>query len=78
MVQYPFAKAWKVYRNKNNVRKNNITTAGFKDSARDIMAKVWEVVHVPEMHGIHVEVIRSEKPGYIIYEDEYQVVVEPF
>ena len=63
---------------KNSYHRNVISTTWFKDSAREIMAKVWEVVHVLEAHSITVEVIRSEKPGYIVYEDEFQIVVEPF
>ncbi len=28
--------------------------------------------------SVKVEVIRTERPGYIVYEDEFQVTAEPF
>jgi hypothetical protein len=27
---------------------------------------------------VHVRVFKTRRPGYIVYEDEYQVVAEPF
>jgi hypothetical protein len=31
-----------------------------------------------ERNGICVKKIRTDRPGYVIYEDEWQVVAEPF
>lgn len=31
-----------------------------------------------DAHGIEVEVLHTERPGYVVYEDEYQVAAEPF
>lgn len=31
-----------------------------------------------EAHGIRVEIIRTDRPGYIVYEDAYQIAAEPF
>jgi len=31
-----------------------------------------------EGHDIHVEIISTHNPGYIVYEDEHQVTAEPF
>ena len=33
---------------------------------------------VLEENGVIVRVIKTQRPGYIVYEDEYQVVAEPF
>jgi hypothetical protein len=33
---------------------------------------------VVEANGFVVEVIREERIGYVVYEDEVQVVAEPF
>jgi hypothetical protein len=29
-------------------------------------------------HGVEVEAIRTERPGYVVYEDKHQVAAEPF
>lgn len=31
-----------------------------------------------EQAGVYVRVLRTRRPGYIVYDDEYQVVAEPF
>ncbi len=31
-----------------------------------------------EAHGIAVDVIQTERPGYVVYEDSVQVAAEPF
>ena len=50
----------------------------FKDSANEHILKIREIISVLETHGIHVEMIKTERPGYIVYEDEFQVAAEPF
>jgi hypothetical protein len=29
-------------------------------------------------HGVAVEVVETGRPGYVVHEDEWQVVAEPF
>jgi hypothetical protein len=36
------------------------------------------MVRILERNGIYVKKIRTDKPGYVIYEDEWQLVAEPF
>jgi hypothetical protein len=36
------------------------------------------MVHILERNGVYVKKIRTDKPGYVIYEDEWQLVAEPF
>ena len=33
---------------------------------------------IAEACGFHITVIREDRLGYIVYEDEFQVVAEPF
>lgn len=68
----------KFSKNKNSSHKNNITTAWFKDSAQEVMKKIWELKQILESNEINVEIVRSEKPGYVIYEDDFQIIVDPF
>jgi hypothetical protein len=50
----------------------------FKADSKEHIAKIWEMVHILERNGIFVKKIRTTKPGYVIYEDEWQLVAEPF
>jgi len=48
----------------------------FKDNAGEPITKVWEIVALLKEHGVPVRLLRTRNPGRILYEDEYQVVVE--
>jgi hypothetical protein len=50
----------------------------FKTGAAEQISRVWEMVRILERNGIYVKKIRTDKPGYVIYEDEWQLVAEPF
>ena len=50
----------------------------FKTGATEHIARIWDMVSILERHGIYVKKIRTDKPGYVIYEDEWQLVAEPF
>jgi hypothetical protein len=50
----------------------------FKDTAKDHIAAIYGMVAILEAHGIAVEVIRTQRPGYITYEDDHQVTAEPY
>ena len=36
-----------------------------------------EIASILERHGIIVNTIYTDRPGYIVYEDEYQITAEP-
>lgn len=50
----------------------------FKTNATEHISKIWEMVRVLERNGIYVKKIRTHRPGYLIYEDEWQIAAEPF
>ena len=50
----------------------------FKSDALQHIAKAREMSCVLEQSGIYVWTIKTQRPGYVVYEDEYQVVAEPF
>lgn len=50
----------------------------FKTDATEHVSRVWAMVRILERNGIYVKKIRTDKPGYLIYEDEWQLVAEPF
>jgi hypothetical protein len=50
----------------------------FKTGATEHIAHIWRMVEILERNGIFVKKIRTDRPGYIVYEDEWQLVAEPF
>jgi hypothetical protein len=50
----------------------------FKTGANEHISRVWRIIKVLERNGIYVKKIKTDRPGYLIYEDEWQVVAEPF
>jgi hypothetical protein len=37
-----------------------------------------ELAAILEAHDIRTEMLTTDRPGYVVYEDDYQVVAEPF
>jgi hypothetical protein len=50
----------------------------FKTDATEHIARIWEMVRILEQNGIYVKKIITDRPGYVVYEDEWQLVAEPF
>ena len=50
----------------------------FKTGSTEYISRIWEIVQILERNGIYVKKIRTDKPGYVIYEDDWQLVAEPF
>lgn len=50
----------------------------FKVHANAHIARIWEMVQILERNGIYIKKITTDRPGYVIYEDEWQLVAEPF
>jgi hypothetical protein len=57
-------------------RQNGISW--FKDSARAHIGKMQEMVALLKHHDVFVRMIRTARPGYVVYEDEFQLVAVPF
>jgi hypothetical protein len=50
----------------------------FKDGAARYIRRVRELAALLERHGVWIEMLRTQRPGYLVYEDEYQVAAVPF
>jgi hypothetical protein len=55
-----------------------VSLSWFKDTATEHIAKMYALVQILESHGVTVDVIRTQRPGYVVYDDPYQVAAEPF
>jgi hypothetical protein len=50
----------------------------FKASAEEHVTKMHRLAAILRDQGHHVSLIKTTNPGYLVYEDEHQVVAEPF
>ena len=50
----------------------------FRDSAHEHIAHMWDMVAILEEHDRVVAFIRTQRPGYITYQDRFQVAAVPF
>ena len=58
--------------------RKNKAISWFKSSAVEHIAKAREIVRLLEEHGWHVRTVKTDRPGYIVYEDDFQAAAEPF
>ena len=56
----------------------NKAISWFKDSAADHITHMRELAAILEDHDITVDVIQTDRPGFVVYEDRHQVAAEPF
>ena len=65
-------------RSKRYYRRNTKGIAWFRDTASECISRMHVLKRVLESHGHAVTVVRETHVGYVVYEDEAQVVAEPF
>lgn len=46
----------------------------FKDNAVNYIDKMRDLTFILEENGYQVRILKTDKPGMILYEDEYQIV----
>ena len=49
----------------------------FKPTAREHLARAWEMAIILERHDILIWTIKARRTGYVYYEDDAQVFAEP-
>jgi len=63
---------------KGYYRRNTRGITWFRDSAAECIARMHELRAILETYGHAVELVKEDRVGYIVYEDDQQVVAEPF
>lgn len=63
---------------KGQYRRNTKGICWYKDVASAVIEKSFELAQLLSDNGYPIEVLRTERPGYIVYEDDQQIVAEPF
>jgi len=56
----------------------NKAISWFKPTATEHIRKMREIIAILEAHDINVDIIKTDNPGYVVYEDEFQITAEPF
>lgn len=59
-------------------RKPNRAICWLRDTATGHISRLRKIVSILNRHDIHIEMIQTDRPGYVVYEDEFQIVAEPF
>ncbi|HEX7075605.1 MAG TPA: hypothetical protein VF226_16320 [Hyphomicrobiaceae bacterium] len=63
---------------KGYYRRNTKGIAWFRDTAKEHISGMYKIKRIAEANGHSVDVIREERVGYVVYEDEFQVIAEPY
>lgn len=59
-------------------RKQSKAISWFKATAQEHVSRVRSLVAILQNHGVPVKMLRTNRVGYVVYEDEFQIVAEPF
>jgi len=59
-------------------RKQNKAISWFKHTAQEHISQIRSLAAILQNHGIFVHMLKTDRVGYAVYEDEFQVVAEPF
>jgi hypothetical protein len=57
---------------------SKVALSWFRDTASVHIAKMREIAGILDEHGVVVEMLQDQRPGYVVYQDEHQVAAEPF
>jgi hypothetical protein len=49
----------------------------FKPYAVEAIKRMWHLKSLLDLHGHHVEVLRTVDPGTVLYQDDWQVIAKP-
>ena len=74
----PTPKRFNRTRSKGYYRRATKGIAWFKSSATTHLARIHELAELLDRYDLRSEIVKSERPGYIVYEDDSQVIAEPF
>jgi hypothetical protein len=59
-------------------RKQSKAISWFKDTAHEHIDRIRLLVEILRNHGISVRMLKTERVGYVVYQDEHQIVAEAF
>jgi len=63
---------------KGYYRRRATAISWLKDTAAEHLAQMRRLAEILDRYGHRVSMLREMRPGYVVHEDEFQVVAEPF
>lgn len=61
-----------------HLRPHNNAISWFRDTAEEHIARMREIEAILLEHGVHTKMITTDRPGYLVYEDDDQATAVPF
>lgn len=58
--------------------RQNKAISWFRETATEHLARAESMITLLGHYGVRFRAVRTCRPGYVVYEDEFQVVAEPF
>jgi hypothetical protein len=74
----PIPKRFNRSASKGFYRRNTKGIAWLRDDALEHISRMHELKRILEANGQVVHIIQEDRIGYIVYEDDAQVIAEPF
>jgi hypothetical protein len=65
-------------KSKGRYRRRTAGVSWLKPTAIGHIEKMREIVAILERNDVRVSQITTDRPGYVVFEDDHQVVAEPF
>jgi hypothetical protein len=65
-------------RKRNVSHKETHGLSWVKAGAMDVVGRLYAMAEIAQRHGHPIETLQTARPGYVVYEDEWQIVAEPF
>lgn len=65
-------------RTSNEYRKNTGGLCWLKSESDEVVSKHWNIKNIVEITGYSIRLVKTENPGKMVYEDEFQIVALPF
>ena len=65
-------------RRRNGHHKETHGLSWVKSEATELIAHLYAIADIAGRHDRMIDVQRTARPGYVVYEDEWQIVAEPF
>lgn len=50
----------------------------FKPTAHEHLSRAWQMAAILERNDVFIRTIKVERTGYVLYEDEAQILAQPF
>ncbi len=65
-------------KSKGCYRRNTKGLSWYKEDASAVIEKSFELIQLLEENEFAIGIIRTDRVGYIVFEDDHQIVAEPF